>query len=567
MHSQTRELLAIVKRGEAEEIESARDLVRPELLPELLAAYWTLPTWDDKAGLMQLFSDHFASGGEKVMLDFLTAPITELNDEYTTSGKIVALCQLVGTFEFYERLWYNRPLCAAVIRRALAGEKPSLTLVDALDASALQPEVRPVTPTSQRRSFLDGLSAWQRSIFGAVLLFFGGAAARGLLYLIFANPVRVIVTATVLALGAGVYLLYDAILPAKVRGDPAAARWLMIFCGLFALGLAVWGGFTLFGGEMADGMPASRGRIDLVLPDWASIFAIAILLVLPILLTWATGSWWARSERARQQAAQQEGEVFAIQPLNRWGVLFSAYGMLAIAVLLFLIGRVDGRNLLEQLFVPGIFAAIGIGLLAFFRHTTGFVLLTAERVAVRRLWVRERVLCYAEIESIRPMVFGVPPIMLLRGGGQTLRIPRTAHNLPRLYALLLERAPALRANFAAARRFALPDRGTLFNARERWLMAPQTLVALELSPLELRYQRKGEDWRARSVQDIARIDLETVRSTSRAVSTTPHINLDTHDILVTFRDGGQLRITERNIVQFGTTPEQLHLMLQELYGK
>ena len=241
--------------------------------------------------------------------------------------------------------------------------------------------------------------------------------------------------------------------------------------------------------------------------------------------------------------------------------------MLAIAVLLFLIGRVDGRNLLEQLFVPGIFAAIGIGLLAFFRHTTGFVLLTAERVAVRRLWVRERVLCYAEIESIRPMVFGVPPIMLLRGGGQTLRIPRTAHNLPRLYALLLERAPALRANLAAARRFALPDRGTLFNALERWLMAPQTLVALELSPLELRYQRKGEDWRARSVQDIARIDLETVRSTSRAVSTTPHINLDTHDILVTFRDGEPLRITERNIVQFGTTPEQLHLMLQELYGK
>ncbi len=241
--------------------------------------------------------------------------------------------------------------------------------------------------------------------------------------------------------------------------------------------------------------------------------------------------------------------------------------MLAIAVLLFLIGRVDGRNLLEQLFAPGIFVAIGIGLLAFFRHTTGLVLLTAERVAVRRLWTRERALRYAEIESIRPLVFGVPPIMVLRGGRRTLRIPRTAQNFPRLYTLLLERAPALRANLLTARHFALPDHGKLFNALDRWLMAPQTLVALELSPLALRYQRKGEDWRARSVQDIMQIDIERRPSYRRAVSTTPHINLDTHDIIVTFRDGEPLRILERNVVQFGTTPEQLHLMLQELYGK
>ena len=174
---------------------------------------------------------------------------------------------------------------------------------------------------------------------------------------------------------------------------------------------------------------------------------------------------------------------------------------------------------------------------------------------------------YAEIESIRPMVFALPPVMLLRGGGRKLQIPRTAQNLPRLYTLLLERAPALRANLITARHFTLPDHGKLFNALDRWLMSSQTLVALELSPLELRYQRKGEDWRARSVQDIARIDWETVRTTRRAVSTTPHINLDTHDIIVTFRDGEQLRIRERNVVQFGTTPEQLREILQELYGK
>ncbi len=223
MHSQTKDLLAIVKRGEAEEIEAARDLVRPELLPELLAAYWTLPTWDDKAGLMQLFSNHFASGGEKVMLDFLTAPITELNDEYTTSGKIVALCQLTGTFEFYERLWYNRPLCAAVIQRALAGEKPTLALVDALDKP--QPQAQPAPPAK-------------------------------------------------------------------------SPKWLLALCGALALALAAWGGYLLLTGQVAGGIQP---------PQWVSMAALILLFLLPILLTWATVVWWERSERARQQKAQQEG--------------------------------------------------------------------------------------------------------------------------------------------------------------------------------------------------------------------------------------------------------------------
>ena len=133
MHPQVTKLLDIVKRGDAEEIEGARDVVRPELLPALLAAYWRLPTWDDKSGLMQLFSDYLTTGGQEVMLDFLTAPTNEMNDEYYTSGKIAALCQLAGTFAFYERLWYDRPLCAAVIARALAGEMPTLALLDALD--------------------------------------------------------------------------------------------------------------------------------------------------------------------------------------------------------------------------------------------------------------------------------------------------------------------------------------------------------------------------------------------------------------------------------------------------
>ncbi|HNT75295.1 MAG TPA: hypothetical protein PKH77_09770 [Anaerolineae bacterium] len=145
MNEQLPQLLAIVKRGDAAEIEGARDLVRPELLPGLLDAYWTLNTWEDKAGLMQLFSDYMAPQGRAVMLDFLTAPTTALNEEYFISGKIVALCQLAGTFELYERCWYNRPLCLAVIERVLAGATPNRALLDELD-----PQSAPAATTSPK---------------------------------------------------------------------------------------------------------------------------------------------------------------------------------------------------------------------------------------------------------------------------------------------------------------------------------------------------------------------------------------------------------------------------------
>ena len=556
MRPQVQALLATVERGEAEEIEAARDSVRPELLPGLLEAYWQLPSWDDKAGLMQLFSDHLSTGGEKVMLDFLTAPTTELNDEYYTSGKIVALCQLAGTFEFYERLWYNRPLCAAVIQRTLSGDRPSLAMVTALD----QPKPQPGASKSR-------LPAWQRNILALVFVVLYGAAASGLLSFLFSNSTRMLVSATILGLSAGGYLLYGAIAPKMTQGEPAALRWLLALCGLFALGLASWAGFTLFRGGFADdARPWSEGA-NLVLPDWASIFVILTLFVLSFLLTWGIIRWWEHRGRALQKAAQQEGDVFVIQPLNRWGVLLSAFGMLAIGVFLSILGRVDDRSLLELLFVPGMFVAIGVGMLAFFRHSTGLVLLSPEKVAVRRLWARERAMRYDVIESIHPMVFGVPPNMVLRGGGRKLRLPRTVHNLPRVYALLLERAPALRWQAPLAlQRFTLPQHGALLNALERWLMPSQALVALELSPLEFRYQCKDKGWRERPKQDIARIELETIHTARRCfASSRPHINLDMYDIIVTFRDGERLRIAQRTVVQFGSTPEQLYLILQNLY--
>lgn len=98
---------------------------------------------------MQLFSDYMAPQGRQVMLDFLTAPTTPLNEEYFISGKIVALCQLARTFELFDRFWYNRPLCLAVIARVLAGATPSLALLDELDPQSAPAVATP--PQSQKK--------------------------------------------------------------------------------------------------------------------------------------------------------------------------------------------------------------------------------------------------------------------------------------------------------------------------------------------------------------------------------------------------------------------------------
>ncbi|GEM_PF-1255715 len=270
MHSQVIKLLYIVRRGNAEEIEAARNLVRPELLPELLDAYWAFPTWDDKAGLMQLFSDHFAIGGEKVMLDFLTAPTTDLNDEYYTSGKIIALCQLAGTFEIYERLWYDRSLCAAVIARALAGEKPAPTLVHALD----KPKPQPTTPKPQPETRHTPTEVQQpgklqnffRRLFRneTVFLIFNTAFWLGLGALLLTDPLRLAVGGSLLALALGGYLLYGGLSPKITRGmaQPGDARILATIFGLVAIVGAVLMLAHVFSGGVESRAQSRRQRIE-----------------------------------------------------------------------------------------------------------------------------------------------------------------------------------------------------------------------------------------------------------------------------------------------------------------
>ncbi len=135
-------LLTLIRRGDSQEIEAARDRVSPEIMPELLDAYWSLDSWEQRTALLHLCSDHLVPGGQRVMRHYLTTPQT---DDPATWSKIVALCQLAGTWELYERLWDDRDLLEAAIERALAGETPSLEGLDRLQSASRS------TPQAQKQ--------------------------------------------------------------------------------------------------------------------------------------------------------------------------------------------------------------------------------------------------------------------------------------------------------------------------------------------------------------------------------------------------------------------------------
>ncbi len=113
------QLLALVRAEEAIKIEAARSYITTHDIPHLLDAYHSLETWEEKAGMMQLLFTHVVPIGHDVMLDFLRAPCDLDWDDYVASGKVVAICQLEGSFANYESYWDDREALAAAIRRHL----------------------------------------------------------------------------------------------------------------------------------------------------------------------------------------------------------------------------------------------------------------------------------------------------------------------------------------------------------------------------------------------------------------------------------------------------------------
>jgi hypothetical protein len=178
--------------------------------------------------------------------------------------------------------------------------------------------------------------------------------------------------------------------------------------------------------------------------DGASVFVITLTFVAPVVLAWVVNRRWARHERTQQQAARRRGAVFPIPPLLRSPTLFVFFALLAISLLMLaagLNGEATGVTLRTGVGLFLLFSPLMIGALILLRQNTGMVVLTREGIVLRRPG-RERFLPYTEITELRsrPHIGGLA--VVVRGTGQTLRIPRTVKNLPQLYQQLLNRAPS-----------------------------------------------------------------------------------------------------------------------------
>lgn len=115
--------LRLIRRDNAEEIESARDEIIPEDIGPLAKVYWTLETWSEKAGLIQIVQDTIDPRTRGIMLDFLKAP-PDTSGDYVEITKAIALCHLDRDFAAFDRYYRDRQLLAATVERYLREERP-----------------------------------------------------------------------------------------------------------------------------------------------------------------------------------------------------------------------------------------------------------------------------------------------------------------------------------------------------------------------------------------------------------------------------------------------------------
>lgn len=387
--------------------------------------------------------------------------------------------------------------------------------------------------------------------------------------------------------------------------------------------------------------------------DWASASVILFTFVLPVVLSWGLGRLWAARERAQQLAAQQEGTVFAIPPLFRAPLLLVLFALLAVGLFMLIAafhGPQTGVTMEAGVGISLLFSPLIVGCLVFLLRNTGIVVLTAEGVTLRRPG-QKRFARYDEIVALKSQA-NLASFLLIEGAEQTLRIPRTVDNLPRLYELLLARvSPAVRdatlgrvttpavSNVAseamttdapvyafAIRRcvWALYIGGTVLFVllylgiglmglwiglargdvppfTGRWLRDTALTFALvstiflpalvwivrsfftEYGPFEskqpgalelyhdkIRYRLPRGPWHERTARDLRRVTLKPSPAIAWARVDDVVIEQDiTRYVLVLEFVGADERliIDQARAAQFGESPERLHMVIKQLYGK
>lgn len=108
----------LIVADDPHEIEGARDWVQPEDVAPLLALYWELDTWPQKRALIEIVQDRHAPDIERVMLDFLRAPVSR-GDEMTELAKAIALGFIHEKYDNFMGYYNDRALLARTVNQVL----------------------------------------------------------------------------------------------------------------------------------------------------------------------------------------------------------------------------------------------------------------------------------------------------------------------------------------------------------------------------------------------------------------------------------------------------------------
>jgi len=90
-------------------------------------------------------------------------------------------------------------------------------------------------------------------------------------------------------------------------------------------------------------------------------------------------------------------------------------------------------------------------------------------------------------------------------------------------------------------------------------------VAWQFYRERIRYRLPRSSWHERAAGDLRHVGLHPRVSYVRAQGIEQPVTL--YMLVLEFNDGAQLVIDQERAVQFGQTPERLHAILAQLYGK
>ncbi len=109
----------IIRSGNPQQIEAARDQVTKQVVPYLMRKYWREHDWPKKRAIVELLQDQYHPDLPKLMLDFLRVPF-DPSDEQTRGAQAIALGFVDERYDRFMDYINNPDLLARDVRAVLS---------------------------------------------------------------------------------------------------------------------------------------------------------------------------------------------------------------------------------------------------------------------------------------------------------------------------------------------------------------------------------------------------------------------------------------------------------------